>query len=624
MKKRLFRLVALALLLAFVGTGVTGCGGREVEEAIFYIKDGGLYYTDTEKIAPKLITADCYKGQYPGNSCYEVSNLICQDNKNGLFYPVDLKERQDSFYGTWTLRYQKLDKTEDTAIEIDTNIVAQTISANGELVTYIKDGTLYQSDCAGNVEKIHEQVQKGKVDYGSTVQISNDGKLLCYLDAQDTLFFKQSGQPEEALGKQVSQFFLSEDSQTVYFMAGKTLCKKTVGQAVEKLADGVAEILKVYASGEVYYMCKDEYEVYLHDYIDYDLQENTTDLVELLSPMTTSRTDYKLYYYDGIKSQKFAETTAMIGATIYSESQPNSDAGAIFYFGSGEKSEYGEAVYHETFFADDAPMMVYEATHPERMKKVKLSEIQDKLRAGIGEDYVSGKIGEALVATYDANIAVGATSTVFDEVTVKDKYDVLSKMYPASDGTSLFYIKEQFEGSWREDGKDDLYQCQIIDGVPQEAVFVDEIANVGTWLCDSVILLQDGTFAYYKNYDDEKQIGDLYIGQTFIDSNVAIWGWTDEGRCEGRVYYAANWDENRDCGTLKFYFNGETTTVAEDVFHYSDFADGSVLCFQNYNEASQLGDLYFYRDGTTTLMDEVTSGIVWNRENPKHGINYNY
>jgi len=622
MKKRLFQLVALALLFAFTGTSLTACGSGEAAEAIFYMKDRGLYYTSTEKIAPKLITADCYKGQHPGSSNVDVSNLICQDNKNGLFYPVDLKEKQDSFFGTWTLRYQKLNKPEDTAIEIDTDIAAQAISADGELVTYIKDSALYQSDCAGNAEKIHDQIQKGGIDYGSTVQISDDGKLLCYLDAQNTLFLKQSGQPEEALGEQVSQFLLSEDSQTVYFMAGGTLCKKTVGEAVEQLADGVAEILKVYASGEVYYMCKDEYEIYLDKYIDYDLQENVSDLIDLLSPMTTSRTDYQLYYYDGTESQLFAETTAMLGATIYSETAPDPDGSVVFYSLSGERFAYGDATYHQYNFADNAPVMVYEATHPERIKKVKLSQIQEKLRAGAGEDYVSGKIGEALVATYDANIAIGATSTVFDEVTVENEHDVLSKMYSAPDGTSLFYIKEQFENSWWEEGKGDLYQCQITDGVPQEAMFIDEIANVGTWLRDDLILLQDGRISYYKNADAERRTGDLYIDKTFVDSHTETFGWTGMGRCEDSVYYMANRDENG--GTLKFYANGETTTVAKNVKSFGDFTDGSILCFENYNEDSELGDLYLYKDGTATLVDETINGIVWSRKNPKLGLNANY
>ena len=64
-----------------------------------------------------------------------------------------------------------------------------------------------------------------------------------------------------------------------------------------------------------------------------------------------------------------------------------------------------------------------------------------------------------------------------------------------------------------------------------------------------------------------------------------------------------DYDEDRECGTLKCYKSKKPETVADDVIQFTILGDGRIMYLYDYSLNTYYGDLCLYEKGDKTLVD---------------------
>lgn len=138
---------AIALLVMVVPKLFSG--GKSENVYSLYMKDREIFYNDLKKkttplqMTSQLIDAD--KNQYSNKNLADSSSTLgryihmSQDGKL-LFFP----DKISTSSGGFNLYYKEIHKSKAEAVKIDSDIVSYTVNDAATIVTYLKDGNLYQ------------------------------------------------------------------------------------------------------------------------------------------------------------------------------------------------------------------------------------------------------------------------------------------------------------------------------------------------------------------------------------------------------------------------------------------------------------------------------------------------
>ena len=584
-----------------------------------FLKDKEIFYTDLkEDSIPWQLTAKLNDtGESYDNS--DLTNLgsyldsftyMSKDGKY-IFFP----DKFNSVSTRFNLYCRNVETPEAEAIKIDSDISSYAVSTDATIVTYLKgdSGDLYQY-------KIDEDVKDKIASNVLAFEVSDDGKKIGYYDNEDNLYLKYADKDKEKIASEISSLeYVSSDFKTVYYVKDGSLYKQVEGEDKEKIASDVLDVLKVYDSGEIYYVLTGEStEKSLADYVNDDLKDADAALVEPVFnepayPTYPSFNDYGNWedyyaaqdayyeardaYYDqyDIAWEEYNAAYDLYEAkltrdTLREQLQTttlNLYNNKLCFFDGKETvvltDTFTTADYQAgSIFASDAPVISYRVYNPSNVKKINFSEITDIESAKF-------LVQTAMSVSYDRYLAAKGSATVLEPS--KDLYNLTIN----ASGTAAYYIDNRAD----ENDYGELYRISIDDGVVAEAELYDSDVY-----CYRLSFVSNDQISYFKEYNQSKFAGDLYINKNRIDYEVFFFsiGLLDTSD----IFYITDYNQEKRCGTLKVYDNEKAAKIADDVFDYAVMPNGHILYLRDYSLEYYKGELYEWNGSETgKISDDV-------------------
>lgn len=232
--------VAVIAVLILVISLLSGGSGNNYA---FYLKDREIFFTNLKKDSQaRQLTSRLSDGL--GSDYYDVGDMLSlcmymsEDGKY-IFFPDK--------GGSFNLYYKEVAKPNAEAIKIDSGIWAYAVNTSATLVTYVKDGNLYQYKIReDSKDKIASEVQ-----YYS---VSDDGKKICYINSENSIYLKNADKEKEKIASDVTKLMhVTKDLATVYYTKDGSLYKWAKSADKIKIVSEVDEVFRIYDSGEIYY-----------------------------------------------------------------------------------------------------------------------------------------------------------------------------------------------------------------------------------------------------------------------------------------------------------------------------------------------------------------------------------
>lgn len=598
---------AIVFLTFFTGESSLFNNVRNRDLAL-YVKDKELFLTNTSKIKPRQVTThlfdinekiDSEDISYFGEELGECTCL--SKDGNILFYIDKINDASEGF----SLFYRYVNKPEQEPIKIDSDVQYYSVSDSGKIVTYIKgyEGSLYQHNL-NDKEKIDSEI--------SVFKVSNDGKKIIYINKDNEMYLKSSGKDKEKLDSEVSEIsYVNKKLNTVYYLKEGSLYKRIIGKDKEKIASDVSSVIKVYKSGEIYYLKSDSREVKLIDYIEDDMKDTDAAMVEPISPEYPSYWDYynydNYYYdydeyasaveqydkaYDEYMTAKYdwydREFRDELREELAEKTITNQIYAICCYNGKEEKVLSDNCVYQDVsdcIVAKNNPVIIFSTFDASVTKKVKLSEISYVSEA---EEMVE----ETIYSSIEKNIAIKDNSSVIEQTKANN-------FVITSDGKTVYFVDEISEENYHGA----LYKMDILGNNPKKPELYDnDVYQYG------VDIISDNKVVYYKSVNDLK--GELYVDKQLIDYDVELWCdliYTDK---TDNIVYICDWNEEKEYGTLKKYNNGKSEKIADDVHEFNATPNGEILYLCEYNTNRSKGELYTYNGGKVKKIDDDVVSII--------------
>ena len=508
------------------------------------LKDNELSVLELKKPDEALIeiTEELCDEDLSEYDLYDINSFVTW-RKNGtlVFFPdkIDYDEGNISIY------YRDLGDRESENVKIDSGVSCYFVNDAGDLVTYIKEtnnDALYQYNFDSK-EKIASDVYR--------VFVSAKGDVIYFLDYEGTLYVKKLGEDKRKLDSDVEYInYVSADYKTVYYIKNQSLYRIGAETEKQKIAADVAEVIKCYDSGQVYYSKNVETKL-----IDYIKNPNvlTSDTHEYVAEygIGSYQTVQELYYYDG-------EKEILISGAMLNES---------------------------ISVAATAPMIIFaESENPSP---------QIAVEEDISVYDVENLIGEKMWESY---VWVAASETQKTAIA-----DQTAGYFSVDETGSTIYYLDDINAS---EGVADLYCVEQKDHQFQTANLVD--TGVSNWNAGS---FGGDLYTYFK--DTQNSSGDFYVEGKLVDYDVELYSETTDSKRQ-MIYYYTDWDDENELGTLKMYDGERVQKVSDDVHTHVVNADGSLLYLYDYNTDREIGELYLYRseEKNEKITDDVTGIIV--------------
>lgn len=255
--------VVAAIVIVLISVLGGGGGGKGYG---LYIKEGEIFYSKLSKNGAWQVTSDLYDDADNRDLAYASSSFsswitMSRDGKT-LFFP-------DKIGNGLTLYYRGTSGKKD-AVKIDSDLSYYAVNDSASLVTYLKNGNLYQYSMSGD----EKNKLAGDVD---DFYVSDDGKRILFLDDEDTLYELNSGKDKEKLDSDVTNIrTVSDDCRTIIYQKDDILYLMQDGKERVKIASDVYNVVRTYQTGEAYYTERDDDEITLY-YFDGKKSEEVTD-----------------------------------------------------------------------------------------------------------------------------------------------------------------------------------------------------------------------------------------------------------------------------------------------------------------------------------------------------------
>jgi len=551
-----------AVVLIGVILAIALSGGKN--NYMLYLKDKDLFYSEISKIKPMQVTEELIDSN-------DVNNAILNRNADTVSYDVTLtKDGKTLFYfdkyelsadgdvGSGTLYCRSATNAKKEPVKIDSDIYGYTISENGKLVTYKKNGNLYQ----------HNLKDKKKIagDVASWT-VSEDGKVFFWTDEDGDLYMKKGNKDKKKLDSEVySITMINEKANAIWYEknyddeTGTFDFFKHDLKDKKKLASDVSSIYAIKDSGEFYYTKSETEEKAYYDFVENDTSEADEYLVESLKENKTNVTTSTLFYYDGKGSKELSKN-----ANVYDY---DFEKNILIY---AEKEDV----------------------------KVKLSTIK---------------------STYDVQNAIyDADRTYFVALEAATSQIDADDVYTASispEGDAIYYVADVAEP---KEGEEDyvptgtVYKLAISGKKVKKAEkYADDV------YAGSLVVYEDGAVQYRKDYkaavrEEDKYTPasyELYINNKKVADDVN--GVIDYDSDNGTLlfYTEYNNDADKKCYTLNYWNGKKVTKVSDDVYTAIYTPEGEVLYLKDYNTEKYKGELFLFSGKKSKKVDEDVIAIV--------------
>lgn len=620
-------LVAVVLSL-FLGKGKTD------KNYAMYIKDREIFFTDLKKdaepwqITSHLVDADSDEVDdydLASASAYISEVIYMSEDGKYIFFPDKIGEDDDGF----NLYYRETKDAESEAVKIDSDVQLYSVSKDNTIVTYVKgdDYNLYQYNLKEDTkDKLASEI--------NMMRVTEDGSKVIYMTDDGSIYQVRTGEEKEKIASDATRVeYISDDLSTVYYVKDEALYKKSEEADKEKIASDIYEVVKIYESGEVYYLTAESEEVNLMDYVTDDKKEEDAALTEPEYP-TYPKSPSRPYWWDYDTDAEYeaayeayekayedyeAECNRLRDAydaayeayweKLYRDELREEledevleqETCTLYFYNGSEKVMITETAvqnhYTQYVSAADAPVIIYEAYEQEELEKVKLSEIESAYE-------VESLVEEALYSSAVRYVAVKDAATVIEQEEEATSFSINAS------GTTIYYIDEMPE----DKDYGELYCISIEDGVVGKPEVYDSDVYA-----HYQYFRKDGKFVYFKDCDDDSYTGEFFVDKEKIDYDVMIY--STAIKTEGdELYYIADYDMEDQCGTLKVYRDGENEKIADDVSDCVILPDGRVLYLYDYSRKHYKGELHEWADGETRKIDDDVVGLIRNSENQHRGF----
>lgn len=623
--------VAVLILVIFLFSG----GGKAKNVFTLYLKDSEIFFYDLKKdseawqLTTRLVDSEGVDDEDLADAGYQLGfyTYMSEDGKY-IFFPdkVDYKDDGANLY------YKEVAKPDMEAIKVDSDILYYTVNTSATLITYLKgeEGNLYQY-------KIGEDSRDKIASEVKNFEVSDDGTKIGYIDSEGSLYLKYADKDKEKIASEVSSLeYLSDDFKTVYYIKEGSLYKKVEGEDPVKIASDVYDVIKIYETGEIYYLISEDSEISLMDYITDDMKSADASITEPEYPDFPNSPDYPLWwdydtdaeynaayaayeeayeaweaecdrmeteYYEAWDAYWAKENRDELRADLEEETLELSNYSLCFYNGTEATvitdAFVGDDYYSDYTYASEIPVIIYEAYNQSSLEKVKLSEVESIYD-------IEEMVEAALFSSSERYIAVKTTATVVEQEKEATNFIINSS------GTIVYYIDDIPE----EKNYGELYRISIKNGVVGKAEVYD--SDVCTGFC---YFVSDTELEYFKDYKDGK--GELYINKNKIDYDVYCYSVGVYSDLD-KIFYFTDWNEEKNYGTLKVYDGKEATKIADDVHSFSVTPDGRVLYLYDYSLKYCKGELHEWSNGETRKIDDDVVCVIPIINNKYRGYTYGW
>lgn len=682
--------VAVVAVLILVISLISG-GGKAKNDFTLYLKDIEIFFSDMKKesdawqLTSRLVDAEGFDdwdlaiansgyilGMYTG-----MYTCVSEDGKY-IFFPDKIADDDDGS----NLYYRELGNPEAEAVKIDSDIQSYTVNTSATIVTYLKgdEGNLYQYKLAeDSKDKVASEVRG--------FEVSDDGTKIGYINSEGSLYLKYADKDKEKIASEVSSVeYLADDFKTVYYIKDDSLYKQVEGEDRVKIASDIYDVIKIYESGEIYYLTSEDGEISLMDYVTDDMKDADASITEPSYPDYPDSPDYPSWWdydtdaeydaaYDAyeeayeaweaecvrMQTEYYAACDAYwakenrddLRADLEEETLEQSSYSLCFYNGTEvtvitdafvENHYYPFLVGPDHFdytYASDAPDIIFEAYNQSGLEFVGDYYYSDYTYASdapviIYEAYNQSSLEKVKLSEvesiYDIEEMVEAALFSSSEryIAVKTTATVVEQEKEARtfrinpSGTVVYYIDDIPDGK----SYGELYRISIANGVVGKAEVYD--SDVYTGYC---YFAGDDKFEYYKDYykDYKGGKGDMYVNKVKIDYDVRIYSSVFDVRIYSSVFsdsdkviYFTDWDDDKEYGTLKVYDGKESVKIADDVHQFFITPDGRVLYLYDYSLYYYKGELHVWENGETRKIDDDVVCIIPVYEYKYRGDNYGW
>jgi len=530
-----------------------------------YIKDGELVYSQLPEgdapldLTSKLSATDSY-------SLYRIRSLMAlsEDGKT-LFFPDKMNSSYDGSFGDYSLYYQDITNPKSEAERIASGVTSHVVNQKGTLVTYLKEGTLYQSDLKED-SKIASNVR--------TFYVSKDGSMILYLTNSDmesggSLYIVKNGDDSDKISSGVSTVhYVSDDFNTFLYQKENAIYRANNNGDHEKLLNNAGNWQKVYSPDSIYYTVEEEKEISYWDLIKDDVKEETyksQEVAVVREHLKTLKRNYqvtKLYYFNGNDSVVVSENYDSLHSVDYNN-----------------------------------PQFLY-TENPTELPKVKLSKVMDMYSDYYYyyyEDIINELVEEA-AQDMEPVLRIAIKGSAY----TLEAQNVANIRFSDDGKTAYVFADYDNEGNYATRSSN-VYKLSLSDGGLGELTLMDEEVY------HTYSRVSGGRLIYYKDVDD--MVGELHIDGKMVENNVYMGSilYCSETDSYG---FLADYDINKQEGTLMEYKDGKRTEVKEEVFGFAYSPCGNLLFLHDYNKNRGEGDLWIWEGGKCRQLDEEVNAIL--------------
>lgn len=272
--------VAVVAVLILVISLIVG-GGKAKNDFTLYLKDSEIFFSDLKKdseawqLTSRLVDDEDVDDRYLASNegTYILSSCICTSEDGKYIFFLDKISEDD---GLFNLYYREIAKPEAEAIKVASDVRSYTVNSSATIVTYLKgdEGNLYQYKLAeDSKDKVASEVEG--------FEVSDDGAKIGYINSEGSLYLQYAGKDKEKIASEVSSLeYLTEDFKTVYYIKEGSLYKQVEGEDCAKIASNVYDVIKIYETGEIYYLTREAGEISLMDYVTDDMKAADASITE--------------------------------------------------------------------------------------------------------------------------------------------------------------------------------------------------------------------------------------------------------------------------------------------------------------------------------------------------------
>lgn len=442
-----------------------------------------------------------------------------------------------------------------------------------DTLIYIKNDSFYSINLASGSKTA--TAYDGRMNHIGRAEISEDGKMICWLSEDDgdggCLKIQPVGKPEalKIIDEGVSNFKLCGSERVVFCKEGyRGLYVSDFDGNKEKIASNAGFLYWLDEARENILWLQNEgaalgQTLYCRDAA---LKEEAVKLAENIDSVSYISPDMKLIVAEGKDGlaviEDFKFKTAISKGAAFAGS---GDSSSVFYYITPEENS----------------LYKYDAGDTKK---------------------VCGQCTRVLGVYKDAAVynCIGG--------------DSIEKSYVYLDGVQTELSRTVDTGVFMANEEQNKAFCLLFD--EEEAQYpslytLDLNSGEMEWISDNAveICLVSGENVYYTKTADNESY-DLYCGDVLLEEDIETgMAWNRPG--EDGIWYAKNREDLNGCFTLKWYNGKEIIKAADDVSHVKLYPGGRAVLITDYDIDSGVGDLKLF-DGKKELicLDENVSDIV--------------